>query len=107
MLKQAAAGRTGKLFDPLVHIARRFREATKHLKLDTDATPYCLRHSSIVRMLKKRTPTRIVASYHDTSEAMIEKHYSKHIVSVSDDMIRATLLDFEPTAAPSNVVAIR
>jgi integrase len=106
VLKQAANGRTGRLFDPLVHIAKRFREATKHLRLDPDATPYCLRHSNIVRMLKKGTPTRIVASYHDTSIAMIEKHYSKYIVDVSEEMIRATLLDFN-APAPSNVVAIR
>jgi integrase len=106
VLKQAAVGRTGMIFDPLVHIAKRFREATKHLKLDPGATPYCLRHSNIVRMLKKGTPTRIVASYHDTSVAMIEKHYSKFIVDVSDEMIRATLLDFNaPT--PSNVVPMR
>jgi len=108
VLKQAAAGRTGKIFDPLVHIARRFREATKHLKLDPDATPYCLRHSNIVRMLKQRTPTQTVASFHDTSVAMIEKHYAKHIVDVSEEMIRATLLEFDDArAAQSNVVAIR
>ena len=40
---------------------------------------YCLRHSSIVRMLLRNVPIRLVASLHNTSVAMIEKHYSKYI----------------------------
>ena len=59
-------------------------------------------------MLKQRTPTQTVASFHDTSVAMIEKHYAKHIVDVSEEMIRATLLEFDDASATqSNVVAIR
>ena len=40
---------------------------------------YALRHSSIVRMLLRNVPIRLVASLHNTSVAMIEKHYSKYI----------------------------
>ena len=40
---------------------------------------YCLRHSSIVRMLLRNVPIRLVASLHNTSVAMIEKHYSRYI----------------------------
>ena len=42
-------------------------------------TMYALRHSSIVRMLLQSVPIRLIASLHNTSVAMIEKHYSKHI----------------------------
>ena len=44
-----------------------------------EVTMYCLRHSSIVRMLLRNVPIRLVASLHNTSVAMIEKHYSKYI----------------------------
>ena len=50
---------------------------------------YALRHSSIVRMLKRNVPIRLVASLHNTSTEMIEKHYSKYITEHSDES-RAT-----------------
>ena len=56
------------------------------------ATMYCLRHSSIVRMLKANIPIRLVAELHDTSIRMIEKHYTKHITEHSDDISRHALL---------------
>lgn len=95
------------LLDRVLHIAARFREATKHLSLDPDATPYALRHSSIVRMLLASVPTRVVAAHHDTSVAMIEAHYSRFIVGdASDAMTRRALLDFAHTPE-TNVVALR
>ena len=42
-------------------------------------TIYALRHTSIVRQLLGGVPTRVVAAGHDTSVAMIERHYSTHI----------------------------
>jgi integrase len=69
-------------------------------------TMYALRHSSIVRMLKKNIPIRLVASLHNTSVAMIEKHYSKFITEHAiDDIARAGLLS-EPAPAGDNVVSI-
>jgi integrase len=71
-------------------------------------TVYALRHSSIVRMLLKNIPVRLVASLHNTSVAMIEKTYSKHITEHSDDISRNALLQHEeqlPTMA-DNVVAL-
>ena len=60
---------------------------------------YCLRHSSIVRMLLRNVPIRLAASLHNTSVAMIEKHYSRYITEHSiDDITRAGLLS-EPTPA--------
>src|SRR4029079_14437733 len=57
-----------------------------------EITMYCLRHSSIVRMLLRNVPIRLVASLHNTSVAMIEKHYSKYITEHSDDVLRQALL---------------
>jgi integrase len=68
-------------------------------------TMYCLRHSSIVRMLLQNVPIRLVASLHNTSVAMIEKHYSKYITEHSDDVSRRALLHHEPPAA-DNVLAL-
>ena len=71
-----------------------------------EVTMYCLRHSSIVRMLLRNVPIRLVASLHNTSVAMIEKHYSRYITEHSiDDITRAGLLA-EPTPEADNVVAL-
>ncbi|MDI3565919.1 site-specific integrase [Bradyrhizobium sp. Arg816] len=68
-------------------------------------TMYCLRHSSIVRMLLQNVPVRLVASLHNTSVAMIEKHYSKHIAEYGDEHARAALLQHEPPIG-DNVIAL-
>lgn len=52
----------------------------------TDVIPYALRHSSIVRGIKANLPIRLVAATHDTSAAMIERHYSKWIVSGLEEL---------------------
>jgi Phage integrase family len=108
VLRQAAAGRAlhVRLFDKIRNLSERFRAATKHLGLDPDATPYALRHSSIVRMLLKSVPVRVVASHHDTSVEMIERHYSRYITDVSDTLTRRTLLDFSVPTTADNVVSI-
>ncbi len=67
-------------------------------------TAYCFRHSSIVRQLLLNVPIRVIASTHDTSVAMIEAHYSKHIAEYSDDLSRRALLPDAPLG--DNVVAI-
>src|SRR6476661_4299522 len=72
-----------------------------------DVTMYALRHSSIVRMLLQNVPIRLVASLHNTSVAMIEKHYSRYIVEHTDDIsCRALLQHDELQAAADNVVAL-
>jgi integrase len=70
-----------------------------------DATMYALRHSSIVRMLLAHVPIRLVASLHNTSTRMIEKHYSKYITEHTDDISRAALLQPELPSG-ENVVAL-
>jgi integrase len=70
-------------------------------------TIYALRHSSIVRMLLKGVPVRIVAAVHDTSVGQIEKTYSAHITEFSDALTRQALVDFGPEPAPAgNVVPL-
>jgi hypothetical protein len=55
-------------------------------------------------VLLRNVPIRLVASLHNTSVAMIEKHYSKFITEhFIEDITRIGLLS-EPT--PANVVAL-
>jgi integrase len=86
---------------------RQVDNVVKAIGLDpADVTMYCLRHSSIVRMLLRNVPIRLVASLHNTSVAMIEKHYSRYITEHSiDDITRVGLLS-EPVPAAGNVVAM-
>src|SRR5262249_13173222 len=83
-----------------------FRQVVVAAGLDPRrVTPYALRHSSIVRMLTRNVPVRLVAALHDTSVAIVEKNYSRHIARHGDDLARAALLDAaRPTAA--NVVPL-
>jgi hypothetical protein len=108
VLRQAAAGRAphAPLLDKIRKLSERFSAATKQLGLDPDATPYALRHSSIVRMLLANIPVRVTASHHDTSVEMIERHYSRYITDVSDTLTRRTLLDFDAPVTATNVVSI-
>jgi integrase len=71
-----------------------------------EVTMYSLRHSSIVRLLLQNVPIRLAASLHNTSVAMIEKHYSRYITEHStDDISRRVLLQPEPPSG-ENVVTL-
>lgn len=87
--------------------AKPFAKAAKAAKLPAGATVYCLRHTSIVRCLLRGMPARLVASMHDTSIVMLERHYSKYITDPGTAMMRAAMLDFAEAPAGDNVVAIR
>jgi integrase len=52
----------------------------------TGIVPYALRHSSIVRGIRVGLPIRLVAALHDTSIAMIERHYARWIVDGLDEL---------------------
>ena len=86
---------------------REVKQIVTTIGADSDATMYALRHSSIVRMLKANVPIRLVASLHNTSTKMIEKHYSKFITEHSDDISRHALLHHEPPAADNVVAMVR
>jgi integrase len=67
------------------------------------AVPYALRHSSIVRNLTKGLSPQLVADTHDTSVAMLAKHYAAYIADHSTELIRRVQLDLAP--APTDKVA--
>jgi integrase len=88
---------------------RPMREVIAGVGLNDEVTLYALRHSSIVRWLLKGINTRVVASAHDTSVAMIEKHYSRYIGDhIPEELARRAMLHMPAAgAAAENVVALR
>ena len=48
--------------------------------------PYALRHSSIVRAIRSGLPIRLAAAMHDTSVAMVERHYARYIVDGLEEL---------------------
>ena len=84
-----------------------FRAVVEAAGLDPDeVTLYALRHSSIVRQLLANVPIRIVATLHDTSVKMIERTYSRHIASHSDEIARRALLETAEQQSGPNVVPL-
>jgi integrase len=74
--------------------SRLFARAAKSAGEDPrQVTIYALRHSSIVRQILAGVPIRVVAVNHDTSIAMLERTYSRHIGDHADAWARAALLD--------------
>jgi integrase len=61
--------------------------------------PYALRHSSIVRGLRMGLPIRLVAAIHDTSVAMIERHYSRWITEGLDELAARAVVPLVAIAA--------
>jgi hypothetical protein len=83
-----------RLFIKIRKIAERFGEIAKSVGIERYVIPYSFRHSSIVRMLLRNVPVNVVASHHDTSAEIIQKHYAHFISNVSDTLTRDTLPDF-------------
>ena len=71
-----------------------------------EVIPYALRHSSIVRGIKANLPIRLVASLHDTSIAMIERHYGAHVTDGLEELSRGAIVPLVP-AEHGNVVAMQ
>ncbi len=67
--------------------------------LPAGLVPHCLRHSSTVRGLRAGLPVRLVAAVHDTSAAMVEKHYGAFIADATEDLLRRAVLPLAPPAA--------
>jgi integrase len=92
--------------NPGLSYHRQVNNIVRAIGLDpTAVTVYALRHSSIVRMLLKNVPIRLVASLHNTSVTMIERTYSKYITEHSDEISRKALLQHEAPIG-DNVVAL-
>jgi integrase len=66
-------------------ITRQWNAICASLKVE-NAVPYALRHSSIVKAIRSNLPIRLVAAMHDTSVAMIERHYARYIVDGLEEL---------------------
>jgi integrase len=73
-------------------MTRKWQKVRAALDLPSEVVPYALRHSSIVRALKRDLPIRLVAALHDTSVAMIERHYSRWIADRMDDLASGAII---------------
>lgn len=62
-----------------------------------EVIPYALRHSSIVRGIRANLPIRLVAALHDTSVAMIERHYGKYIVDGLEKLAADAVVPLVPS----------
>ena len=93
--------------DPSQDYRRDVREILRAIGEDPDTvTLYALRHSSIVRMLLKNIPIRLIAALHNTSVDQIERNYSKHVTEHSiDDITRAGLLPEPEPATDAKVIS--
>jgi integrase len=90
-----------RLRDPALAAINRARLNPERITL------YALRHSSIVRMLLKNVPLKVIADAHDTSPAMIQQTYGRHIpADHADQLTRSALIDLDLPIG-SNVVPLR
>jgi hypothetical protein len=76
--------------------ARLWKACVSKAGLPPGTVMYALRHSSIVRGLLANLPVRLVAVLHDTSVAMIEAHYSEHIMDVAQEVARRAVTPLAP-----------
>lgn len=102
---EAAAGRLGtwervdrRPWQHAAELTRPWKRALAAAELPGDLVPYALRHSSIVRGLRAGLPVRLVAAAHDTSMAMIERHYAAYIVDQSEELLRRAMVPLAPAA---------
>ena len=72
-------------------LTRPWRAICDKVKL-SGIVPYALRHSSIVRGIRAGLPIRLVASLHDTSVAMIERHYARWISDGLEELTTRALV---------------
>jgi integrase len=75
--------------------------------LSKDIVAYSLRHTSIVRGLAALLPVQLVARLHDTSVAMIEKHYARWIAHGLEDLAAKVVVPLVPPEQDDKVVPLR
>ncbi|WP_409191046.1 hypothetical protein [Bradyrhizobium sp. RDM4] len=104
MLRARAMARGSRrpLFDRIWNVSARFRVVLQRLGLDVTLTPYVLRHSSIIRQIRKGTALRLISFAHDTSTSEIERTYGRYLNVAADDT-RSGLLD-DAAPAVDNVI---
>ena len=72
----------------------------------THAIPYALRHSSIVRGIKSNLPLKLIAELHDTSTAMIEKHYGRWVAHGLEEMAARAVVPLVPQDEGGKVIKL-
>jgi integrase len=83
------------------NLTKPFAEAAVRAGLSsTTTTSYCMRHSSIVRMILRGLPIGLISRLHDTSAQQIDTNYARYITDVADDLARTALLDMRPSVVP-------
>jgi integrase len=85
-------------------LTRPWLSIVERAEIPAGVVPYALRHSSIVRGLGAGLPVRLAAALHDTSSAMIEKHYAAYIVDAMDELAARAVVPL--TTAPAAVVEL-
>jgi len=80
-------------------MTRFWNRACEDAGVGASIIPYALRHSSIVRGLRMGLPIRLVAAIHDTSVAMIERHYSRWITEGLDELAARAVVPMVSMAA--------
>lgn len=95
-----------KAWQTASELDRPWKEICKRAKMQ-GVIPYALRHSSIVRGIRSNLPIRLVAALHDTSVQMIERHYTKWIVSGLDELAAAAVVPLVPPEGGGKVVTMR
>ena len=90
--------KSGQPWTFAAQMSRPWRAACVAAGLPRGTVPYDLRHSSIVRALAAGVAIRFVAMTHDTSVAMIERHYSRFITSEVEAAARGAIVPLAPAA---------
>ena len=89
-------------------LARPWADIIAKAQLPAGIVPYALRHSAIVRGIRAGLPIRLVAALHDTSTAMIERHYAAYIASALDELAGRAVVPLLPaTTRGAKVVQLR
>ncbi len=64
-----------------------------------DILPYALRHSSIVRGIRRQLPIRMVAAMHNTTVTLIEKNYTHWITDGLEELAARAVVPLLPKRA--------
>lgn len=82
-------------------MARAWARTVDRAGLSASITPYRLRDASIIRGLRAGLPVHLVAKLHDTSAAMIAKHYAADVTNALSDVARLAVVPLAPVQPQS------
>jgi len=78
-------------------MARPWARTVARAGLSAAITPYRLRDASIIRGLRAGLPVHLVAKLHDTSAAMVAKHYAADVTDALSDVARLAVVPLMAT----------